>query len=287
MLALLAAAVGYAAIRLTASSAGPVALDPSMFAAGACVAYGPTASDRHETVFLDAGHGGIDPGAVGSTDSGRAIAEADETLPVTLDAMRLLRADGFRVVVSRTDDSTVLRLGPSDTAGTTLTAQGVHDDVEARDACANLARADVLVGVYFDASSSSATGGSLTAYDADRPFAAANQHLATLLQRDVLSAMNARGWAIPDDGVVSDSGLGSSVGDPAEGGLAAQAAAYDHLLLIGPPRPGFQTTPSEMPGAIIEPLYITDPFEGQIADSADGQHVIAGGIAAAVEEFLR
>jgi N-acetylmuramoyl-L-alanine amidase len=42
-----------------------------------------------------------------------------------------------------------------------------------------------------------------------------------------------------------------------------------------------------MAGAVIEPLYITDPFEGSIADSSAGQKVIAGGIAAAVETFLR
>jgi N-acetylmuramoyl-L-alanine amidase len=41
-----------------------------------------------------------------------------------------------------------------------------------------------------------------------------------------------------------------------------------------------------MPGAVIEPLYITDPFEGSIASSANGQLVIGRGIATAVEEFL-
>jgi hypothetical protein len=81
--------------------------------------------------------------------------------------------------------------------------------------------------------------------------------------------------------------LGSSSGNPADGGLAAQSAAYDHLLLIGPAEAGYFSTPSEMPGAVIEPLYITDPLEGTIADSSAGQKVIAGGIAAAVETFLR
>ena len=73
-------------------------LDPSAFAAGACEAFEPTKGDRHETVFLDAGHGGIDPGGVGTTEAGKTIYEADETLPVELDAMALLRAKGFRVV---------------------------------------------------------------------------------------------------------------------------------------------------------------------------------------------
>jgi hypothetical protein len=41
-----------------------------------------------------------------------------------------------------------------------------------------------------------------------------------------------------------------------------------------------------MPGAVIEPLYITDAFEGSIANSTDGQMVIARGIATAVEQDL-
>jgi N-acetylmuramoyl-L-alanine amidase len=58
----------------TASAAsGGEALDPAEFATGSCVAYPPTAGDRGETVFLDAGHGGIDPGGVGITQSGKTI----------------------------------------------------------------------------------------------------------------------------------------------------------------------------------------------------------------------
>jgi N-acetylmuramoyl-L-alanine amidase len=271
---------------LEPGSSGGSQLDPSLFASGACEAFAPTAGDRNLTVFLDAGHGGVDPGAVGVTLSGAAVDEADATLPVELDAMALLRAAGFRVVASRTTDSTVLRLAPGDEAGGTLSLRGAHDDVAARDECANLAGAAALIGIYFDANGSGQEAGSLTAYDAARPFAAANRRLATLLQRDVLAAMNDRGWQIPDDGVVSDTGLGSSVGNPAAGGLAAQAAAYGHLLLIGPAMAGYFSTPSQMPGAVIEPLYITDPFEGSLAASPAGQRVIAAGIATAVEQFL-
>ena len=95
---------------LFTSSAGQP-LEPSGFSRGACLAFSPTAPARHQTVFLDAGHGGRDPGAVGSTQSGRTIYEAGETLAVELDTLALLRAAGFRVVVSRTRDSSVLRLG--------------------------------------------------------------------------------------------------------------------------------------------------------------------------------
>jgi N-acetylmuramoyl-L-alanine amidase len=103
----------------------------------------------------------------------------------------------------------------------------------------------------------------------------------------MLAAMNSKGWQIPDDGTMPDSGFGSSVGDPSSGGLAAAAAAYDHLLLIGPPAEGYFSSPSLMPGAVIEPLYLTDPFEASIAVNADDQAVVAQGMATAIAQFLK
>jgi N-acetylmuramoyl-L-alanine amidase len=255
------------------------ALDPSLFEAGSCVALAPTHGNRHETVFLDAGHGGVDPGAVGTTDSGAPVYEKDLTLPVELDAAALLRADGYRVVVSRTNGGPVARPRAGAIAGGIYTTTGAHDELAARDICANLADAQVLVGIYFDAGESPLNAGSVTAYDDDRPFSAANKRLADLLQRNVLDAMNARGWQIPDGGVNLDIYDG---GPP----LTSAAASYDHLMLLGPAMAGYFTTPSEMPGAVVEPLFVTDPFEATIAVSTLGQHVIAGAIAETVEEFL-
>jgi N-acetylmuramoyl-L-alanine amidase len=287
VLVLAAAAVAVVAERaITDRRDAGQPLDAAYFAAGSCESFAPTAGNRHLTVFLDAGHGGIDPGGVGSTSSGTAIAESTLTLPVELDAMALLRSDGYRVVVSRTTQTTVLRLTPADVDGRLLTLIGAHDDVAARDVCANLARANVLVGIYFDAGGSPSDAGSLTAYDADRPFSQQSLQLADLVQHDVVADLDAQGWQIPDDGVQDDTQLGSYVGSPSSGGIAAGAAAYDHLLLLGPAAPGFFTTPSQMPGTVIEPLYLTDPFEGTIAASALGQHVIARGIASAVEQDL-
>jgi N-acetylmuramoyl-L-alanine amidase len=265
------------------------AIDPSAFSRGACVSYAPTAGNRHVTVFLDAGHGGVDPGAVGETSAGTTIYESHETLPVELDAASILRADGFRVVVSRSAQTNVVRLNRAEESGGVLTLRGAHDDVTARDICANRAHANALVGIYFDAASSASGAGCLTAYDRARPFWRNNLRLATLVQHDVLQKMNAHGWRIPDDGVATDVALGSYVA-PSSGSanspFAKGALNYDHLLLIGPAAPAYFITPSEMPGALIEPLFITDPYEGTIAASNVGQETIARGIAEAVAQYF-
>jgi N-acetylmuramoyl-L-alanine amidase len=258
-------------------SQSPQAIDPALFSPGACVAFPAVNGNRHETVFLDAGHGGIDPGGVGSTESGATVEESTVNLPIELDTMEILRAQGYRVVVSRTQNTSVTRLTPADTSGGVLTVQGAFNDVTARDVCANMAGADVLVGIYMDAGSWG-DAGCLTGYDADRPFAAENLRLATLLQDDVLAAMNAQGWDIPNDGVLPDTGLGSA--------LTSAAVAYGHLLLLGPAEAGYFSTPSAMPGALIEPLYLTDPFEASIAESAQDQQVIALAIAKAVGQYF-
>jgi hypothetical protein len=106
-----------------------VAVGPASFSPGTCVAFPPVTGNRHLTVFLDAGHGGLDPGAVGITSTGKVIDEADQTLPAALDTTAILRHASFRVVVSRTGPPTVPRLAPGDVPGHLLTVTGAHDDV--------------------------------------------------------------------------------------------------------------------------------------------------------------
>ena len=256
------------------SQVQPVA--PALFSPGACVAFAPTQGNRGQTVFLDAGHGGIDPGGTGTTMAGAAIDEAQVNLSIELDTAALLRSRGYRVVASRTRQTTVIRLTPAMISGGLLTAAGVRDDVAARDRCANMAGAAILIGIYLNAFPGGA--GCVTDYDASRTFSAGNRMLATMLQRDVLAAMNARGWGIPDGGVQPDTSMGSAI--------TAADQAYGHLMLLGPAKAGYFTTPSRMPGALIEPLFVTDPFEASIAASAQGQHVIAMGVAEAVDQYL-
>jgi len=253
------------------------AVDPALFSPSACMAFPPTNGDRHETVFLDAGHGGIDPGAVGTTESGQTIDEATVNLAIELDTMAILRGQGYRVVVSRTQNTSVTKLTPGDVSGGLLTVQGAFDDVAARDVCANVAGADLLVGIYMD-SGEPWNAGCVTGYDANRPFSPENLRLAVLLQDDVLGALNAQGYDIPDEGVQPDTELGSALNSAAVGDRPP--------ILRGPAKAGYFNTPSQMPGALIEPLFITDPFEGSIAASAHGQQVIATALAQAITQYF-
>src|SRR5579871_547943 len=253
---------GLAASVALAPSTPPAAghghqVDPALFQRGACVTYAAATHPRRATVFIDAGHGGPDPGAVGVTPGGRSVHEADETVRVALDAVAPLRAAGFRVVLSRTGEGAVAIPRPGDLAGGGFTGQGVHDDLLARIACADRARATILIGVYFNASTSASAGGSLTLYDSTRPFAAASIRLAGIVQAGVLGSLRAAGYAVADDGVHDDVGYGSAV--------TGADRAYGHLVILGPAKPGYLAHPSAMPGALIEPLFVTDPAEASIA----------------------
>jgi hypothetical protein len=161
----------------------------------------------------------------------------------------------------------VLRLGPGDMSGHLLTAAGSRDDPAARDVCAGLAHADVLVDVYFN-SGAAYNVGCVTAYDPARLFAG-------LMQSAVLAAMNAQGWQIPDGGVLPDQGLSAR----------ARGSGHGHLSRLGPAERPLQHA-GPMPGALIEPLFVTDPFEGSVAASNRGQPVIAAGLARAIERYF-
>lgn len=282
----LVAAAAVAGVLAAAHSAsagvpdGGHAVDASRFNPGSCLSFAPTSAEPSgRTVFIDAGHGGPDPGAVGVTEGGKPVHEAAETLRVALAALPLLRAAGYRVVLSRTATQEVARPAPGDLSGGLFTGQGVHRDLVARDACANIARADILIGVYFNASNYSSLGGSLTLFDAARPFWPANRRLARLVQRAVLARLNGKGRVVADDGVHADSGYGSSV--------TSADQAYGHLLILGPAKAGYFSSPSLMPGALIEPLFITNPAEASLADSAAGQRAIARGLVTAVGQYFR
>ncbi len=249
----------------------------SPYADGSCQSYAPLHGNVHRTIFIDAGHGGPDPGASGPDGQSGVIQEKTATLAVALDLAQMLRQEGYTVVLSRTRDSTVMRLRDGDLDSAVLTADAEHRETVARVICANSAQAGMLLSIHFNAFSDPSVGGVETFYDTARPFASENTRLATLVQQDVLAALANAGWQIPDRGTAVDTSDAAPT-------LTAQAAAYPYLLLLGPQQPGYLDQPSQMPGVLCEPLFLSDPIEAAIAASTAGQQALARGLVQAIDE---
>jgi N-acetylmuramoyl-L-alanine amidase len=247
---------------------------PAGLVAGTCVEFAPTAGDRNRTIYIDPGHGGPDPGAVGN-----GLKEEDLTLAVALQLKQMLRADGFHVVLSRVADTSVAKLADAQVVNGAITNSGVHIDTIARIACGNTSGADAMVAVHFNAYDDPSASGAETFYDDARAFAPANLRLATLLQSGLQASFRQSGWQVYDRGVLSDADTGHT-------GLTAAADAYGRLMELGPAKAGWNNQPSQMPGALVEPFFVTDPVEAQVAKSPGGQKAIATGLEQGLLSFL-
>ena len=249
------------------------------FAPGACVSFRPFGTTNGHRVFLDPGHGGADPGAAGRTAAGRPLVEKQLTLGLALKLLRLLRRDGFAVSVSRVADTTVSRLGRGDRRGGALTVAADQRDLRARIRCANDSGAQLLLGIHFDASSDRSVGGTETIYSPARSFAPASLRFARFVQQSLLTRLRGAGWRVPDRGIRSDRGQGRAA-------LSTWQRRYGHLLELGPAFPPRFRHPTQMPGVIVEPLFISDPREASIAADRRGQWTIADALAGAVDAYF-
>lgn len=242
-------------------------------APGACVSFAPTGGRAGKTVFIDPGHGGLDPGVVGSA-VGRPVLEKDVALSVGTRLAELLRNDGYGVILARTSDSSVASLNADDSPAGALTATAVHRDLLTRIACANAASADVLLSIHFDAFDDPAVGGAETFYDAARPFAAESKRLAGDLQSALVAALG-----VNDRGVWADDQIGAPT-------LTTSGRLYDHLMELGPAESGWVDDPSQMPGALVEPLFLTNPAEARLASDPAGRQRVASALRTGLERYF-
>ena len=241
--------------------------------AGACMTLPPTHSGSGQTVFLDPGHGGLDPGVVAGSGA-RQVLEKDATLAVASRLSDLLRADGYRVAMARTQDTTVIKLTGTDSVMGSLVASAVHRDLAARAACANATSAAVLLSIHFDAFSDPSVGGTETFYDPARTFAEANRRLATAVQAALVAALGTA-----DRGVWTDDQIAAPT-------LTSSGSTYGHLIELGPKASGWVDEPSQMPGALAEPLFLTNPREARLASDPAGQQQIATALEGGLVKFL-
>jgi len=249
------------------------------FARGTCVAFPPLDGEARATVFLDAGHGGPDPGALGRTSSGRYVHEKVLTLAIVKATTAKLRAAGYKVVVSRWTDTSMLVLQKGDLNGRLFSPAGAHRDLLARVACANDAKADVLLSVHLNAFGDPREGGSMTLYDPSRSFTAKNRALGDIVHGRIRAAYKNAVLKIVDRFVISDTSFGG-------GALTKEGAEYGHDTIIGPRWRNYVPEASAMPGIILEPLFITRPAEADVASSPQGQALLADAITAGVEQWF-
>ncbi|MGH2460276.1 MAG: N-acetylmuramoyl-L-alanine amidase family protein [Chloroflexota bacterium] len=231
-------------------------------------------------VFLDPGHGGVDTGTIGTTADGTVVDEKTVALAIALRTALALRHDGLGVVLSRSDDSLPGSTSSDYTSdGTELTPDGVLADLQRRIDRANGSGARVLLSIHLNAFDDPSIGGAETFYDSSRPFSARSLRFATLVQETLIDRLRAAGYDTPDRGVTDDQDLAIE-------SLGSLAGDYHHLVLLGPGVSG-RLRPSQMPGALSEPLFLSNPPEATAAIQPAMQDLIANAYARAIEAFLR
>ena len=274
LIALVGAPIAVAAnLKQAVEAQAPSQLSLPGLESGACMSLPPSRAGSGQTVFIDPGHGGLDPGVVGGSGPHKVL-EKDATLAVAAQLSALLRADGYRVVMSRTQDTTMLKLSASDSVLGALTGSAEHRDLAARAACANAAGAAALVSIHFNAFDDPAVGGTESFYDSARTFSSENRRLATDLQAALVAALGTA-----DRGVWTDDQLAAPT-------LTSSGSTYGHLIELGPMAAGWVDNPSQMPGALVEPLFLSNPTEARLAADPSGQRQIAAALEAGLVKFL-
>ncbi len=237
----------------------------------------PTAEPRRFTVAIDPGHGGIDLGARRFGDDGRMVYhESTVNLELGLLVRDELVRRGFQVVMTRDTDRTVL-VGEEDVSGDGV-FEYTQDETQARVDLINNSGADLILSIHHNAyedpsgADVSEVGGIQTYYCADRPFSDESYRFATLVHEHLIADMRDYGYPIQDRGVLDDAIL------------VTPDSPGRHLILLGPESERI-VRPSEVPGALSEPLFITHKEEGLLARDPAFLKALADAYAQAVEAY--
>ena|GEM_PF-5345972 len=238
----------------------------------------PSPAPVHQLAFLDPGHGGVDTGTIGVAQDGTIVEEKVVTLAVAKLTAAMLQASGISVGLYRTDDSLPGSVPADYTAdGSELTPNGVLADLQRRINRANASGAEVFLSIHFNTFADPSVAGAETFYDSSRSFAAKNQQFATLVQGNFITTLQGNGYDTPDRGILSDANLFTD--------SMGTLGNYAHLVVLGPGVPGL-LTPTQMPGALCEALFLSNPPEASAAIDPAFQGLIAKGFATAIQQYL-
>jgi N-acetylmuramoyl-L-alanine amidase len=256
--------------------------------------------DNERVVCIDAGHGGWDTGFVRSTSedppySSPTFNEAELNLGMAMMLRDELEENGITVVMTRVtggavnifdqdineDGQTrvnVAEEGPAEQAGD-------RDELQARINICNEANADVLISVHLNGFDDRTVRGYEVIYTAApaREDGAQNERLARAVYRRLDSAMRESSYG---------GGLGrDAVPDTEVDSVQHEFGTEEHYIMTGPGvnNAEYTITPSEMPGIIVEGLFISNDQDAAfVADPANQRLMVdayAQGIIDYFEQF--
>jgi len=214
-------------------------------------------------IVIDPGHGGKEIGASHVFPDGTVLTEKDLNLAVATKVTALLRAAGYTVIQTRTTDSWV------DSKLIDVTGDGVvnlADDLQMRIDIANNAHATLFLSIHFNGATDPSISGTTAYYDAARPFSDRSEYFATLINQETVAHLHAIGYYPVNRGVMTDS---SAVG------------AGEHFYILGPDA----VRPSQMPGALVEGLFLTNPVDALQLRNPQTVDALAQAYAQAVKDY--
>ena len=203
----------------------------------------PAAAGGVPIVCLDPGHGGSDLGNVRLENDEIVVQEKDLTLQVGLALEERLKARGMEVVMTRREDAWVnaenADVNGDGEVGEEETNQ--RDDLQKRIRICNEAGADLLVSIHFNGAENTNLNGYEVWYTAAREFGDQNARFAQIMHDELGAQMAAAGYEAFSRGWADDT-------DEETG---------RNYALTGPAQPPMIPEPSQMPGAIVEALFLS------------------------------
>ena len=236
--------------------------------------------DGVPVVCLDPGHGGPDRGFVRPGDAALStMEEASINLANAVELASRLENHGIVVVMTRRDDSAV-NVGGDDVNGdgeTMTTAAdagepvseanriGDLDELQARIDVCNRADADLLVSMHVNGyAERSEVRGYEAWYTGCREFGDRSEWFASLAFTALGERLAAANLSSEPRGLKNDCITDVDASD---------ASLAHNMIVTGPELPG-KIRPSQMPGAIVESLFVSNADDARILASDAGREAI-------------
>jgi N-acetylmuramoyl-L-alanine amidase len=226
------------------------------------------AQDGRIIVCIDPGHGGEDLGNVRVENGKITLQEKDIVLEHSLLLTERLREKGYEVVLTRETDTEVNPSNEDVNGDGEVAPEGGPartdqlDDLQARVNICNLAAADLLVSIHYNGAENTFLSGYEVWFNDDREFSGRSEAFATFMHEALGEAYANAGYDAVDRGI----------------------GIEDHVV-TGPERPG-ELVPSEMPGAVIEGLFLSNDEDAEFIQSENADETIVGAYERAISRYF-